>query len=355
MARNSWRIQPLFWCGGIVHIIQFQKKRGTAHRTKQMMKVSFKLSTAAIARYLTEAKREFSRTQSFDIDPAEMSKNDLALLVKISDFVEDGYTPIWLKIKCGETAKVKFRDEENLVEIPFAEDVNLSEVLIQYRQWLEDEQKRVDEEKKEAEYKAYKEQMHNEGAALPAFLKNENAVFHRNGRSYTWLANFVESDSHLFNAESICALLPEHEKDIMLEYNARVAKKAQQKAVLEKDKEQKEENLRQWAIGNGSALLVARIVEGMQWISMAKEEWIADKYPSLTTWNYEYDSCETYERLTEPSIEEIDALREFRNKYPESKNAELFTMDDINGGCKTLICATFTGAMNEKIMLCQSI
>ncbi len=312
-----------------------------------MMKVSFKLSTAAIARYLTEAKREFSRTQSFDIDPAEMSKNDLALLVKISDFVEDGETPIRLKIKCGETAKVKFRDEENLVEIPFAEDVNLSEVLIQYRQWLEDEQKRIDKEKKEVEYETYKERLHNEGSALPAFLKNENAVFHRNGRSYTWLANFVESDSHLFNAESICALLPEHEKDIMLEYNARVAKKAQQKAVLEKDKEQKEDNLRKWALGNGSALLVARIVEGMQWISMAKEEWIADKYPGLTVW---YDGFIDWIQITAPSLEEIDALRDFKAKYPSATGAQIREMEFSSGSVRILY-ALFPDAYGESIAL----
>ena len=84
------------------------------------------------------------------------------------------------------------------------------------------------------------------------------------------------------------------------------------------EKEAKKQELKAWALKNGSALLVARIEENMNWVALAENEYDHSRMPEGYDYRDEddYDSCWDYNN---PTLEHIEELRNARkNKVFES-------------------------------------
>ena len=90
-------------------------------------------------------------------------------------------------------------------------------------------------------------------------------------------------------------------------------KKADAEAAekLNAQKEAKKQELKAWALANGSELLKARIEENMNWVSLANDEWFLSVCPKGFTHHDDddFDSCWDYNN---PILEHINALREAR-------------------------------------------
>ena len=96
---------------------------------------------------------------------------------------------------------------------------------------------------------------------------------------------------------------------------------AAEKAAIEAKKEAKKQELKAWALANGSELLKARIEENMNWFEMANEEWFKSVCPEGFSEHddSEYDSCWDYKN---PTMEHIVQLREAR-KHEVLENLQL--------------------------------
>ena len=84
------------------------------------------------------------------------------------------------------------------------------------------------------------------------------------------------------------------------------------------EKEAKKQELKAWALKNGSALLVARIEENMNWVALAENEYDHSRMPQGYDYRDEddYDSCWDYNNPTLKHIEELRNAR--KNKVFES-------------------------------------
>lgn len=113
------------------------------------------------------------------------------------------------------------------------------------------------------------------------------------------------------------------------ERQAAIEKREQEKAEKQAAHEAVKEELRQWAIKNGSELLKLRIEEGFNWFDLAHEEWFLTHTPE--GWepqdNYETDECWDYNN---PTLEHIQALRDAR-KVVESPELLKCRFADVYG------------------------
>ena len=108
-------------------------------------------------------------------------------------------------------------------------------------------------------------------------------------------------------------------------------KKEAEKAAAEAQKEAKKQELKAWALANGSELLKARIEENLNWFELADTEYDHSRMPDGFDYKDEddFDSCWDYKN---PTLEHIQALREARkNEVFESVELRKCRKTDEDG------------------------
>lgn len=106
---------------------------------------------------------------------------------------------------------------------------------------------------------------------------------------------------------------------------------AAEKAAAEAQKEAKKQELKAWALANGSELLKARIEENLNWFELADTEYDHSRMPDGFDYKDEddFDSCWDYKN---PTLEHIQALREARkNEVFESVELRKCRKTDEDG------------------------
>lgn len=119
---------------------------------------------------------------------------------------------------------------------------------------------------------------------------------------------YYESD---FNSGNQIRISKEENEKLMNLISLKNAEIAAEKAAIAAEKEAKKQQLKAWALANGSELLKARIEENMNWVEMADKEYDYSRMPDGFDYKDEddYDSCWDYNN---PTLEHINLLREAR-------------------------------------------
>lgn len=119
----------------------------------------------------------------------------------------------------------------------------------------------------------------------------------------------------------LSGMLPSVEEELkrMKKEKAELDKRLYEEA--QKEKEEKVNSLRQWALENGSPRLKALIEEGFSWISVAENEFINKNIPGLYVSENDFDETHgdvCIKKRTKPELYEIDHLREMRGRCENS-------------------------------------
>jgi hypothetical protein len=97
------------------------------------------------------------------------------------------------------------------------------------------------------------------------------------------------------------------------------AKIKEEKQAEDKQKQAKMDKLRDWALAEGSELLVARIEEGLPWQKLARSQFIVQHAPEGYA-SISEEGLEVQDR-TNPQMDEITELRRLRKLVAESQGA----------------------------------
>jgi hypothetical protein len=129
------------------------------------------------------------------------------------------------------------------------------------------------------------------------------------------------TEDHMRFNESAFAQAYERLRREKEEQERKLRQEAEEQERKRKERERGIENLRAWAIENGSELLRARIEEGFEWIDLAKKEYALQFLSDFEIVSLPREG-EIKER-NKPSIEEINALRSVRNALGDKGRARL--------------------------------
>ena len=164
------------------------------------------------------------------------------------------------------------------------------------------------------------------------------------GLGYANSGGYYYYESGYYNGKPT-KISKEEEEKLMKIISLKSAEIAAKKAAAEAEKEAKKQELKDWALENGSELLKARIEENMNWVELASQEYDHSRMPEGFDYKDEddYDSCWDYKN---PTLEHISALRKARkNEVFESVELRKCRKTDEDGD-KTFyyfIVATMTG------------
>lgn len=158
----------------------------------------------------------------------------------------------------------------------------------------------------------------------------EGLGYANSGGYYYYESSFNRGDLVLLSKEENAKLM-----DVISLKNAEIAAKkaviAAEEEAIAAEKEAKKQELKAWALANGSELLKARIEENMNWVELADKEYDHSRMPEGFDYKDEddYDSCWDYNN---PTLEHINVLRESRkNEVFESVKLRKCRKTDEDG------------------------
>jgi len=143
--------------------------------------------------------------------------------------------------------------------------------------------------------------------------RKEFCPFNRERGDMQRLFDYIQSAEFTNKIISVTDEIEAEEKKVAADNELKAQKEAKIKVL--------KENLKNWAVKNGSELLKARIEENFNWFSLANKEYNIHQMPEGFDFHDddEYDSCWPY---NDPSLEHINKLREAR-KNEIFENIEL--------------------------------
>lgn len=235
--------------------------------------IQFQPSAAACATALKQG-RVLAREITIIVDPADLSATERELILHIG-------TPT-----AGSTLKL------SQYENPDGED--LKAVLPH----IEKMQKAASE--REAERKA----------------QSEREIAAKQAKARRYVAGEAK-DVYFYHYEKAETGDAELDAAVAAEYRRREAEKAAQAEAEKVAKAEAVETMRLWATENGSDHLKDLIMEGFNWQSVAREEWIVANTPEGFSNVGDEDGYEDWYAIKNPSPNAISVLRETRKTHPK--------------------------------------
>ena len=317
--------------------------------------LKFYLSESAILEAL-KSGQTLAKEQTVVL-PSDLPAADTQVLATICGITNSTNTG---NIISPQNKTITWDGETFMASAPHSTSPELGEAIVQWRNWL-NKQASAHKEAKAKEQERQRERAEKQAAEAEAnrrpladFLGGKDAHFTQE----VWLADKAAPESYKLTRAELLQMFASQEAEIEAEIAKRGERSRLAALALTEAENEAKNNLRQWGQQHGSALLKGRIEEKMNWLELAKKEWLTAHFPDFETIESVYSDNESAVkewRIQNATLGQLEKLRSFRQQYPQATDTHLWRVRLDDGSHLSFICGTFDGPLGKPVEMCAEV